>query len=122
MSGILACRTAVLVGVILASGSAACATGPAQVGGDDSGNALRGLAYARQTCVLCHAVEANDLASKDMNAPPFATIANMPGLTHRAFDVWLHSEHEHMPNFVVEADRVDDIYAYLRTLKSPPPH
>ena len=122
MSNYVSCLGAALAFVVLSGVAVADPRIPpaaADVGGGDS---ELGLAYARQTCVMCHAVEANDKASTDMNAPPFSDIANMPGLTRRAFNAWLHSEHDHMPNFIVEPNRVDDLYAYIASLKTPSPH
>jgi hypothetical protein len=42
----------------------------------------------------------------------------MPGMTSIALNVWLHTSHPTMPNLLVEPDRIDDLSAYLETLKS----
>ena len=38
-------------------------------------------------------------------------------LSHRALDVWLHSVHPSMPHLIVERERIEDLSAYLATLR-----
>lgn len=83
----------------------------------DSGNAALGRAYAERTCAACHAVGVREMRSPDPRARPFDAIANTPGMTRTALNAWLHSSHTNMPNLIVEPEDVDDLYAYLFTLK-----
>jgi mono/diheme cytochrome c family protein len=83
------------------------------------GSAARGLVYAQQACAACHAVETHQSASPNPAAPPFDDVANMPGMTGYALNSWLHTSHPTMPNFVIDADHVDDVAAYLATLRRP---
>jgi mono/diheme cytochrome c family protein len=80
-------------------------------------SAARGLAYAKEACVSCHAVTAGEGHSPELGAPTFEAIANTPGMTGIALNAWLHSSHPTMPNLIVDPDRIDDLAAYLRTLK-----
>jgi len=34
-----------------------------------------------------------------------------------ALNVWLHTSHPTMPNFIIDPDRIDDLIAYIATLK-----
>jgi mono/diheme cytochrome c family protein len=100
----------------------ACAAPPPEapaysVGAADTGDPALGLRYAQQTCASCHAVAAAETVSPNPDAPPFDTVANTPGMTRIALNVWLHTPHPTMPNFVVDPDRIDDLSAYLATLK-----
>lgn len=83
----------------------------------DTGNAAIGLAYAEQTCASCHAVGPAEMHSPDPRARPFDSIANTPGLTRTALNAWLHSSHTNMPDLIVDYENVDDLHAYLLSLK-----
>ncbi|HVY83949.1 MAG TPA: hypothetical protein VG943_02370 [Caulobacterales bacterium] len=103
--------------ILLAAGLAACSTAEAQRTQRPSDEALRGHAYAAQVCAQCHAVEPGARVSPNSHAPPFQELANTPGMTATALNAWLHTSHPTMPNFVVEPDHVDDVAAYLASLK-----
>ena len=81
------------------------------------GNAALGLRYAEQTCAACHAVARGETSSPVPEAPAFDAIANTPGMTRVALNAWLHTPHPSMPNLIVAPERVDDLAAYLVTLK-----
>jgi mono/diheme cytochrome c family protein len=85
--------------------------------GQESGNAGRGLVYARQACSDCHAVAADQRVSPDPKAPSFQSVADTPGMTRIAVNVWLHSSHPTMPQLIIDAERIDDLAAYLATLR-----
>ena len=76
-----------------------------------------GLAYAERACATCHAVNDDQLHSPDPKAPAFEVIANTPGMTIMALNVWLHSPHKDMPLLRVEPDKLEDLSAYLYMLK-----
>jgi len=92
---------------------------PAAAGVDaaELGDPGLGLRYAQQSCASCHAVAAGQISSPDPAAPAFETIANTPGMTGIALNVWLHTPHPSMPNLIVDPDQVDDLSAYLATQK-----
>ena len=79
----------------------------------------RGLAFATTHCSGCHAIVAGQV-SPNPESPPFETVANMPGLTSATLDAWLRDSHNFPPkmDFSVAPDEVDDLVAYLVTLKS----
>lgn len=81
------------------------------------GDASRGRAYAEAVCASCHSVVGAGAASPNPLAPPFAEIANAPGMTQLALDVWLHSPHPNMPHFMVDEPHIEDLSAYLATLR-----
>ncbi len=83
----------------------------------DRGNEDRGLAYARQHCSMCHAVEARQLRSPVMSVATFKAIANTPGMTALALTVWFQTPHPNMPNFVLQKEDRDDIIAYITSLR-----
>ncbi len=92
------------------------AEGPA-IHGDYSA-AASGLSYAREACASCHAVEAGETASPEPAAPAFEALANRRDMTRPALAALLRSPHRSMPSLIVEADRIDDLAAYLASLKA----
>jgi mono/diheme cytochrome c family protein len=92
--------------------------GPAPIG--DTGSAVRGRAYAQEACASCHAITPGNTMSPHPDAPPFAELAQTPGMNGMALNVWLHSEHEQMPHMIVDSAHVEDLWAYMSTLESQP--
>jgi len=81
------------------------------------GDARRGLMIAETICAECHAIEKGAPRSPNGNAPAFQGVARTPGMTAMALRVALRTPHREMPNLVLKEDQVDDIIAYLATLK-----
>ncbi|UPT61446.1 MAG: cytochrome c [Hyphomonadaceae bacterium JAD_PAG50586_4] len=91
---------------------------PSSVGAAELGDPTLGLRYAEQSCASCHAVAAGRSLSPNPSAPAFDAVANTPGMTAIALNAWLHTPHPSMPNLIVDPDRIDDLSAYLATLKT----
>jgi mono/diheme cytochrome c family protein len=117
-------RFALLSAVLV--GAASCAYEPnSQAEKDDeiavvrglAGSPARGRAYAQLACADCHAVAPDDTQSPNPAAPPFQSVANWPGMTPTALSAWLHTPHPTMPDLIIEPNRIDDLSAYLYTLK-----
>ena len=87
------------------------------VDAEDVGDARRGAAYAQKSCSSCHNVSASDAASPNRQAPGFKKIANTPGMTVTALTVWSRTSHPTMPNFVIDPKDMDDLIAYILSLK-----
>lgn len=85
----------------------------------EPGSAKLGQQLAETVCAECHAVGRDALRSPNRMAPTFEAVANMPGMTALAIRVWLRSAHREMPNLVLMPDEVDDVTAYLDTLRHP---
>lgn len=105
-------RAALLVAVFL------CLAAPASA--QDSAGIARGRYYAVRACGDCHAVTVDQTQSANPAAPTFAAVANTPGMTPMALNVWLHTSHPTMPNLIIEPDRVADLIAYIGSLKKKP--
>ena len=86
----------------------------------DIGDAKRGLAYARRVCAQCHTVTGADTPSPNPKAPRFRQIANTPGMSVTALTVWSRTAHATMPNLVIPANDMDDLIAYILSLKTKP--
>ena len=102
-------NTATALALALSCGS----VGAAQVG-----DPQRGLAYAQKNCAECHAVGAGDMFSPTMIAPTFSTIAKTPGINERALIMWFQSsDHATMPNLILAQKDLDDVVAYILSLR-----
>ena len=79
-----------------------------------------GLAYAREACARCHAVEAGERISPLPAATPFDVLGETPGITGRAITVWLTTFHPErtMPPIVVPRDAREDLIAHILDLGS----
>ena len=84
----------------------------------EPGNPKKGAVLAQSVCAQCHGVKAGQLRSSDPMAPSFSSVAKAPGMTDTALRVWLQSSHPSMPNFVLTNKEINNIVAYILSLKS----
>ena len=82
------------------------------------GDAMRGSALAETWCAACHIVDLKGTGKSVDMAPPFIRIANDPKITPGFLQQWLVSSHPQMPNFNLGRREIDDLIAYIQTLKS----
>jgi tetratricopeptide (TPR) repeat protein len=83
----------------------------------DPGDDRQGRVYAQRVCAACHNILPTDAASPNRQAPPFKRIANTPGMSVTALTVWSHTAHPTMPNFVIEPEDMDNLVAYMLSLR-----
>ena len=78
-----------------------------------------GLKFARNRCADCHAVE-RDQASPNPAAPTFVAIANRPGMDRQGLSNWLAEGHDYPDQmyFEIPAEHIDELVAYVVTLKA----
>jgi mono/diheme cytochrome c family protein len=81
-----------------------------------TGDPGAGAAYAQQVCAKCHAIDQTG-TSPEPTAPPFKDVANTPGMTGTALRVWLSTSHPTMPNIIVEPTDMDNVIAFIVSLK-----
>jgi mono/diheme cytochrome c family protein len=84
----------------------------------ETGDPRLGLEVATEACASCHAIHRVEDRSPNPNAPPFAHIADVPGMTAIALQVALQSPHKTMPNVMLEPDELRNLIAYILTLKT----
>lgn len=90
---------------------------PALVHAQEQGDVSHGQTYAAQVCAECHAIGRDSEPSPNLSAAPFADITMRPEMTSMALSVWLQSEHESMPHIVPKAEELNDLLAYMMSLK-----
>ena len=101
--------TSTIAAAALLSGGAALA--------QERGDPERGLAYAEANCAECHEVRAGHYDSPWPESPPFEDIANADGMTEIALFAFFRTSHPNMPNFVVPPDDIQDLTAYLLSMR-----
>ncbi len=103
-------------------GALALVAGSAAAGAQDWGDPGKGLSFARKTCAECHDLSAGEQRLPMRGAPSFKAIANTPGMTATALIVWFRSAHpllpKTMPNLVIEDDDMDNVVAYILSLRT----
>ena len=57
------------------------------------------------------------MPSPNRQAPPFKQIANTPGMSVTALTVWSRTTHPTMPNLVIDPNDMDDLIAYILSLR-----
>jgi mono/diheme cytochrome c family protein len=82
-----------------------------------TGDPKSGAAYAKQVCAKCHAIDRTGI-SPEPTAPSFKDVANTPGMTGTALTVWLTTSHPTMPNIIVEPHDMDNVIAFILSLKN----
>ena len=103
------------VTAILAAASVAVLSGSAAA--QDLGDAKRGHLMAETVCSECHAIDKGAPRSRNGKAPTFETLAQTPGLNEMALRVALRTSHREMPNLMLKNQEVDDVIAYISSLK-----
>jgi mono/diheme cytochrome c family protein len=79
------------------------------------GDAANGHVLARHWCTGCHVVEAGGSGSD--TAPSFAAIASDAATTPQRLRAFLVRPHPPMPNPPLATSEIDDIAAYILTLR-----
>ncbi len=80
------------------------------------GNPRLGRQIAVTVCSSCHRVDSMR-PSTTPAAHSFEDIANLPSTTALSLNVFLRSNHEKMPNFIVSPDESNNVIAYILSLK-----
>jgi mono/diheme cytochrome c family protein len=88
------------------------ATMPAFAADADNGKRL-----AHRWCAACHVVSATQHSATTDQAPPFATIAKIPGFDAAKVALFLLAPHPKMPDMELSRTEAGDLAAYIATLK-----
>jgi len=75
-----------------------------------------GQRLAQMWCSDCHAVGAGKAAGHGA-APSFVSIADMSSTTSISLHAFLQTSHERMPNLQLTQTEIDDVVAYILSLK-----
>jgi mono/diheme cytochrome c family protein len=80
------------------------------------GDPASGRQIAIKRCSSCHRVLPMTLSDK-ADPPSFQSIADLPSTTGISLNVFLHSNHRNMPDFIISSAESNDLIAYVLSLK-----
>jgi mono/diheme cytochrome c family protein len=80
------------------------------------GDPVSGRSLASTLCSTCHHVLPMIVPDKD-DPPSFQGIADLPAITGTSLYVFLHSNHNNMPNFILSNAESNDLISYILSLK-----
>lgn len=80
-------------------------------------NAMVGKAMAERWCASCHIIAPSSVTRTTEGVPTFMAIARDPAKTDRRLRLFLTDPHPPMPNFHLSRLEMDDLVAYIQSLK-----
>lgn len=110
-------RAQPLAALLLASGILLAAGGLAQAA--QRGDVGAGRKIAQTWCASCHIVGPTKQAVSN-GAPSFSAVADMKSTTWMSLTVFLRTPHFPMPNFQLGNDQIDNVIAYILSLRTRP--
>jgi mono/diheme cytochrome c family protein len=88
----------------------------------DVGDVGAGRHLAETWCSTCHVVSDGQSQGTSTGAPPFKAIAAQSSITPMALAVFLQTPHHRMPDLHLSRPEIDDVSAYILSLKAPAKH
>ena len=82
---------------------------------EEAADPQAGFEYAQTYCATCHGI--SEEKSPLPQAPRFRNVADQPGITATALQVWMQTSHPTMPNIVVAPNDMRNVIAYIISLK-----
>lgn len=83
----------------------------------EPGDPRAGLRLAATWCANCHQVAPGGPGPSTDAAPTFRSIAEMTSTTSMALRAFLQTPHPNMPDYRLTREELDDVVAYLMSLK-----
>ena len=94
---------------------------PAGLSAQEIGDTVAGERLARNWCSSCHVVGPGAEQGTSNGAPTFAAIARMKSTTPMALTVFLQTPHGRMPDLHLSRGEIDNLIAYIISLKPKSP-
>jgi mono/diheme cytochrome c family protein len=88
-----------------------------QAGAQTEGDPDAGRKLAGTWCENCHVVGISQQRGTSTGAPTFTAIAAMKSTTFMGLQAFLQTPHARMPDFHLSRDEIDDVAAYIISLK-----
>jgi len=83
----------------------------------EPGDPAAGRRLAETWCANCHRIASQGPGPVGDAAPAFAAVAAMPSTTRMALAAFLQTPHPSMPNYQLSREEMDDVIAYLLSLR-----
>lgn len=106
---------------LLASGVTFFGFSGAMVQATELGDVDAGRQYAEQYCAGCHDVTSPNPMETGSGIPTFSAVANATRVTRTSLVVWMQTSHPKMPNLMLEQQDLDNVIAYILSLKREQP-
>ncbi|MBS0640456.1 MAG: c-type cytochrome [Acetobacteraceae bacterium] len=107
--------------ILTAAVWAALFTWPLPAGAQDIGDADAGKRIAETWCVNCHVVAPGQARGTSNGAPAFTAIAGNTAITPMALRAFLQTPHHRMPDLQLSREQIDDVSAYIQSLRTARP-
>ncbi|HVZ09465.1 c-type cytochrome [Rhodopila sp.] len=102
-----------------AVGAALLLAMPGAAGAQMAGDAAAGQTIAQRWCVNCHVVGRDQTRGTSNGAPSFPAIARRTEMTPMALRAFLQTPHHRMPDLQLSREQIDDVTAYIQSLRQP---
>jgi mono/diheme cytochrome c family protein len=83
----------------------------------EPGDPITGRRLAEVWCANCHQVAPGAPGPASDAAAPLQAVAQMPSTTSMSLRVFLQTPHANMPDYRLTRDQLDDVVAYILTLR-----
>ncbi len=83
----------------------------------ETGDTVSGHQLAERWCSSCHVIGPTQESGSSNGAPTFAAIARMKSTTSLALHAFLQTPHGRMPDLHLTRDEIDDVSAYILSLR-----
>ena len=83
-----------------------------------AGDAAGGQKLVQARCIMCHTVD-GPVHPRGRQGPSLAAVAQMPSTTSMSLHAFLLTPHPSMPNYQLAPQEVDDVVAYILSLRKP---
>lgn len=90
---------------------------PVGLSAQEIGDTVAGERLARNWCGGCHVIGPGAEQGTSNGAPTFAAIARMKSTTPMALTVFLQTPHGRMPDLHLSRSEIDNLIAYIISLK-----
>jgi mono/diheme cytochrome c family protein len=107
-------KTAAMVALVMLGASPA----PARAGDDE--DVAKGRELALTLCAQCHLNQGQGEKEGPMGVPGFAAVANRPGQTFGGIVRWLKAVPPMMPDHHLTLDEIDQLAAFIMSLRKEP--
>jgi mono/diheme cytochrome c family protein len=86
-------------------------------GASTASDVTAGRSLAERWCSNCHVVGPAQQRGTSIGVPPFSAIAQMSSTTPMSLPAFLMTPHPPMPDLHLTRDEIDDVAAYILSLK-----
>ena len=105
---------------LLLAGMLLLGAGPGRAGAQEPGDVTAGGVLAEKWCSSCHVVASTQKLGSANGAPTFFAVARKKSTTRLSLRVFFQSPHDRMPNLQLNRDEVDNVSAYILSLRQEP--